>query len=353
MDDFWRLRGTALESGTCFDFCNWSQLDETEELFDAGLDVIKLSPMGRKSIKDYDEKLLVVVNPWPPSGPTHRQFVNNVASWFEVMLGKSNGIKVEAVYQQRTHHYIIVELPAEAGTDRLIGAHHWSDFLVEPWKSKHQETVSYIYEYNYQVFRHPSQINWHAAIPTYSSIDPSFPIRSPYPPPRPAPSTSLPYAAALPPQLRLVNKPPPHEQSEIINHEIPSNPEAVTHACAKLSKKDPYDQEEEAVRALLVQSSIPEKIDGSRTNEDKPTCIKAEADLDDYEPSPELVSLLSHYGPTAEEKPACIKAEDLDKYEPSPELVSLLSQYRDPKRSPKRRNADDDRPTKRVKKEYS
>jgi hypothetical protein len=99
------------------------------------------------------------------------------------------------------------------------------------------------------------------------------------------------------------------------------------------------------VRALLVQSSIPEKIDGSRTNEDKPTCIKAEADLDDYEPSPELVSLLSHYGPTAEEKPACIKAEDLDKYEPSPELVSLLSQYRDPKRSPKRRNADGESPS--------
>ena len=71
------------------------------------------------SLKKYEEKLLVVVNPWPPSGPKHPQFINNVSSWFEIMLRMDNkGMKVEAVYQQKT----VGRIPAAVHQQYLTGA---------------------------------------------------------------------------------------------------------------------------------------------------------------------------------------------------------------------------------------
>ncbi|KAF8738523.1 hypothetical protein AX14_011174 [Amanita brunnescens Koide BX004] len=201
--------------------------------------------MGR--LRKYDEQLLVVVHPWPPSGPKHKHFVNNVSSWFEIMLREDNpraSLKVEAIYQQKTHPNIIVELPAEANIEHLLGAHHWDAFIMEPYKPIHKGQVSYVYEYNYDTFHHPSRINWYAGIPSYTSIDPAFPVQSPYPLPSPAPAPRLLYAANLPKHLRInTNATPAHDPCP--PDDVKKDPAAdapLQDPASKLGKMDPYDE---------------------------------------------------------------------------------------------------------------
>lgn len=95
-----------------------------------------------------------------------------------------------------------------------------------------------MYEYNYDVFHHPSRISefylltrswqslthdidWYAGIPTYMGIDPTFPIQSPYPLPGPAPAPRLPYAINLPKHLRIDrNAAPAHDPYPVVPAEV-------------------------------------------------------------------------------------------------------------------------------------
>ncbi|KAF8352292.1 hypothetical protein F5887DRAFT_1277946 [Amanita rubescens] len=331
--------------------------------------------MGRA--RKYDEQLLVVVGPWPASGPKHEQFVNNVSSWFEVMLREDNpcaSLKVEAIYQQKTHPNIIVELPAEANIEHLLGAHHWGVFLKEPHKSRWEGLVSYVYEYNYDAFHHPSRINWYAGIPTYMAIDPTFPVLSPYPLPGPAPAPRLPYAINLPKHLRINrNAAPAHDPHPVVPAEVDDAKKDKTADAplpgpgSKLGKMDPYEEEEKSINMLRPSAPRDSRKDSDLITNSRGaiTRVKVESTNNDYIPSLELVLSAEQYLSNVEHQQSTsvtVKREVEDDYQPSTELRTAIAKFQavevkreeNPKKNKLSFEAHDDEPaTKRVKREYS
>ncbi|KAF8626292.1 hypothetical protein AX15_004963 [Amanita polypyramis BW_CC] len=295
------------------------------------------------AIKNYDEKLLVVISPWPPSGPKHKQFINNISTWFELMLRVDNlhaALKVEAIYQQRTHPNIIVELPAEARIEHLLGAHHWDRILREPFGSKYREEVSYVYEYKYDTFRHPSRINWHASIPTYTAIDPAFPILHPYPLPGPAPAPRLPYAANLPKHLRSGTGSATQTSSLLEqNADLKENWGKRIHTLKEaypLSElfrlTNLFDPSEEELVKILHSRYISEAgtVDSPSTSSNgKEVHVKLEPTTDDYEPSPRLVTMLSRIQPhvMTNPRPRATGIKHEEDYNPSEKLQAVISTF--------------------------
>ncbi|KAK2460609.1 hypothetical protein APHAL10511_007079 [Amanita phalloides] len=318
-------------------------------------------------LRTYDEHLVVVVNPWPPSGPKHKQFINNVSSWFEIILRIDNpraSLKVEAIYQQKTHLYIIVELPAESRIQSILGAHQWNTFLREPYQSKNKGQVSYIYEYNYDTFHHPSRINWYASTPGYTTIDPAFPILSPYPLPGPAPAPRLPYAANLPKHLRINST--AHISGDLTKRDDEIKNDAATNVSLSHSlqrgKIDPYAEEKESIRLLQshdFDESKSECSDAATRSSGVVTPVKVESTDDDYN------SLPPNKKRQQLEFDAIASIKHEEGYQPSEELRATISKFQashdgsqqvevkreEQKRHLLRRIRDDEPAAKRLKRE--
>ncbi|KAJ2917689.1 hypothetical protein MD484_g2691, partial [Candolleomyces efflorescens] len=176
--------------------------------------------MGKKGfkVKTYevpDEKFVVVVNAWGKTGD-RQKYTNAVGAWFEIMLRKvcpKQKLQLNCIYYQSTHDILIVELPqAVSSLESLLGAHPYGSFLtIDPTSTE----FAYIYEYNFRLFNHPENTNWHASMPSYREIPRNLPVRDPYPLPReiegigmlptPPPPSNARYAIPVP----LPPLPPP------------------------------------------------------------------------------------------------------------------------------------------------
>ncbi|KAG6875832.1 hypothetical protein C0993_007184, partial [Termitomyces sp. T159_Od127] len=141
-----------------------------------------------KKLKKYkapDAKFLVVIDPWPARQALHREFINNVAAWFEFMLRDDHpGETVRTIYTQGTHNNIIVELSESVDIQPYIGVHAHRRFLLPPYEDT--EAVSYIYEYDYETQNDPTRRSWTARYPSNYDIS-IFPFKENYPIPTPAP----------------------------------------------------------------------------------------------------------------------------------------------------------------------
>ncbi|KAF8161575.1 hypothetical protein B0H34DRAFT_385155 [Crassisporium funariophilum] len=161
--------------------------------------MVKSKSKGFK-VKEYKvpkEKFLVVVNAWGLSDNFLPSDFNHIGAWFEIMLQDNYpGTRVNAIFYQRTHKNIIVELPSNVDITRYLGAHHYSKFLRYP---PNDPRIAYLYEYRYSTFGNPGNKNWSDVSPTYQSIPSGIPIIYPYPSPLPAPnpSSDVPYARSI------------------------------------------------------------------------------------------------------------------------------------------------------------
>ncbi|KAF9524959.1 hypothetical protein CPB83DRAFT_909491 [Crepidotus variabilis] len=158
-----------------------------------------------KQYKEPQEKFLVVVNPWGIFNNFDQADFNHIGAWFEFMLQEKHpGSRLRAIYYQRTHKNIIVELPSEVkDVEPFLGAHHYQSFLVNAPLSTE---VAIVYEYRYSTFGDPSDKNFVMGYPMYNnleSIPSTFPVKREYPPSfsAPAPPLDVPYARPIPPEV--------------------------------------------------------------------------------------------------------------------------------------------------------
>ncbi|KAF8181804.1 hypothetical protein BJ912DRAFT_605061 [Pholiota molesta] len=163
--------------------------------------MLKMSVFKKKKVAP--EKFLVVVNPWGLSqrGDFSTSDVNNIGAWFEFMLRADHpGVGIQAMYYQRTHRNIIVELPREVkDITNYLGRHYYSQFLTH---SPLSEKYADIYEYKYSLHGDPGEKNWSIGYPSYKEIPPGIPLANPYPCPGTAgapPIDVADYAYPIPP----------------------------------------------------------------------------------------------------------------------------------------------------------
>ncbi|KAG6895045.1 hypothetical protein C0992_003372 [Termitomyces sp. T32_za158] len=193
-----------------------------------------------------DAKFLVVIDPWPAKQAYHREFINNVAAWFEFMLRDDHpGETVRTVYTQGTHNNIIVELSELIDIRLYIGAHAHRNFLLPPYEDT--EAISYIYEYDYETQNDPTRRSWTARYPSNHDMD-IFPFKSHYPLPTPAPippihiqyvkrsSVAIPaLATTAPDDLPLADDMRSHAPSPpLLAREDEAEPQ--------VKKRDPYEE---------------------------------------------------------------------------------------------------------------
>lgn len=195
-----------------------------------------------KPHKPPTEKFVVVVDPW-----RYRNFFEDIGAWFEIMLTDDYpGTRVDMIYGQvGKHHNVIVQLPGHVDIRPLLGAHRHAAILKPPY-NMNTDGVSYIFEYNFE--REGNPRDWAAMSPSYETIDPSFPIRFPYPIPCSVTQTyrnSKPgYAKQLPPDLWEENAVATtqliHQTDDIISSSIAS-PSSLSISSTIKSPPDPIE----------------------------------------------------------------------------------------------------------------
>jgi len=233
----------------------------------------------------------------------------------------------------------------------------------------HLESVSSIYcTRSCQSLTHDT--DWYAAMPTYTAIDPAFPVQSPYPFPGPAPAPRLPYAINLPKHLRIDRNAPAHDPYPVVPAEVNDAKKDKTANAplpgpgSKLGKMDPYEEEEKSIEMFRSSAPRDSRKDSSLVR-GAITRVKVESTDNDYIPPSELVLSNEQYLNNAEHQQSTsvtVKREVEDDYQPSEELRAAIAKFQavevkreeNPKKNRVSFGAHDDEPaTKRVKREYS
>ncbi|KAF5352072.1 hypothetical protein D9758_009442 [Tetrapyrgos nigripes] len=175
-------------------------------------------PLKQKTYTTADDvKYVVVVHPWPHIPPKDgndsrrdgrsyhdrrprgfQEVIDWMGTWLEKMLGES-GLRPSVIYHMRDkREFVIVELPAQIELQNILGAHNSTKFLKPGWV-KPSKQPSWIYEYNYAQFGHPSRKRGfdEAFASRLSHIWDSF--QDSYPPPSlPPPARSSDFALPIP-----------------------------------------------------------------------------------------------------------------------------------------------------------
>ncbi|KAG6817175.1 hypothetical protein H0H87_011876 [Tephrocybe sp. NHM501043] len=181
---------------------------------------------GKKALKTYK-----AMKPWPPDDK-HPSFITNVAAWIEFML------REEYPEDSKAHHQnIIVELSGSVEVQPYIGKHVHDRFLSNSERFK---------------VHNLDRTDWTARYPNWNNYDPSYyPFKENYPIPEPAPLPSYEVNYAKRPRnvavvpvaamdYQLINGAP---KSLHIKREEQGTQSTLT-------KRDPYEEDEDAVRHL-------------------------------------------------------------------------------------------------------
>ncbi|TFK24568.1 hypothetical protein FA15DRAFT_687418 [Coprinopsis marcescibilis] len=284
-----------------------------------------------KNYKPPAEKFLVVIKPWGYAAGNPVATANQITAWFEIMLKDCYpGLKPEAVYYQKTHRNVIVQLPAAVKIEQYLGLHRYRSFLNI---NVSEQEYACVYEYNYRRHNHPDQVNWSVEFPSYSSLNDlprNFPVKYPYPIPEPAPYPQVQYALPIPPPLAIPPALPPRLEPEHTEtqsagpsstlfhpYEPPGNytrPPASTSVyperdvfnhldsiLSKTGKLDPYEQDDAAERSLRSSNIMTPALDDKSRQE-----IDESATM--YAPTPFDLN-------TSMTVPTTVKLDKMDPYE--------------------------------------
>ncbi|KAF8214027.1 hypothetical protein K438DRAFT_994200 [Mycena galopus ATCC 62051] len=177
-----------------------------------------MPPQKKLKFKSYKipagRHYVLIREPWPynasmSTARSPQNYVNAVTTWICCMVGDLCDTNINPsdvrIFSQSTHRDLIVEIESETlNINHLLGAHHASDFLIEPGHANNCTSV--LYEYDYARFNSPDKTNWRSDVP--SNLLRPTPVKcedmgSSYPTPSPTDAMRHKWAKHLPGRLTL------------------------------------------------------------------------------------------------------------------------------------------------------